>query len=189
MTKSIVYLRKDLRLHDNIALLKALNSHPDNLTPIFILDSTYLKSSLFGINRAQFLIESLTNLNKSLIKHGSKLLVVRGDSHVVLPLLYKKWGITNLYYETSIEHSFQVMDEKIDQLSKDSNIQVESIHGHTLWDPIAIVKKNSNKAPLTYVGFQKVCIYMCIESKMMIIPLLSYTFITYSCETIRLSVH
>lgn len=64
---SIVWFRKGLRLHDNPALLAALEG-AKHVYPVFILDPYFLKpdpsapspgSTRVGINRIQFLLQSL----------------------------------------------------------------------------------------------------------------------------------
>ncbi len=42
-----------------------------------------------GVNRYNFLLESLTDLNEGLKARGSRLLVVRGQPQEVLPKLFK----------------------------------------------------------------------------------------------------
>ena len=56
-----VWFRKALRLHDNLALSHAV-SHGDLVFPIFILDP-YFDHSKIGVNRFQFLLESLSDLS------------------------------------------------------------------------------------------------------------------------------
>ena len=76
----IVWFRQDLRLHDNESLIHALKSGVE-VVPIFIFDDRVFKGKTkFGFkktdrHRAQFIIESVEDLRKSLEKLGSDLVV------------------------------------------------------------------------------------------------------------------
>ena len=76
----IVWFRQDLRLHDNESLIHALKSGVE-VVPIFIFDDRVFKGKTkFGFkktdrHRAQFIIESVEDLRKSLEKFGSDLVV------------------------------------------------------------------------------------------------------------------
>jgi deoxyribodipyrimidine photolyase len=74
---SIVWFRKGLRLHDNPALLAALEG-AKHVYPVFILDPHFLKpdpsapspgSTRVGINRIQFLLQSLQVQPRPLVLH------------------------------------------------------------------------------------------------------------------------
>jgi hypothetical protein len=58
-THSIFWFRKGLRLHDNPALLAAIRGS-SYLFPVFILDPWFLKPERVGVNRLNFLLESLS---------------------------------------------------------------------------------------------------------------------------------
>ncbi len=74
----------------------------------------------------------------------------------VLPCLYKEWNVTHLYHEVDTEHFWQIRDDQIKEFSREWGVEVVGIHGHTLYDPLQVVKANGNKPPLTITSFQKV---------------------------------
>lgn len=89
---SLMWFRKGIRIHDNPALDYASRGS-SNLYPLFIIDPHYMKpdpnafspgSSLAGLNRINFLLQSLTDLDLNLKKLGSRLLILKGDPHEVL---------------------------------------------------------------------------------------------------------
>ena len=57
--RSILWFRKGLRLHDNPSLLAAIKG-ATHLYPVFVLDPWFLKPDVVGVNRLNFLLESLT---------------------------------------------------------------------------------------------------------------------------------
>lgn len=63
---AIVWFRKGLRLHDNLALQKALEAKPKHLYPVFCLDPWFLNPEKVGAVRLRFLLQSLRDLDKSL---------------------------------------------------------------------------------------------------------------------------
>ena len=89
---SLMWFRKGLRIHDNPALQLA-SQGASHLYPVFVIDPHYMKpdpnafspgSSRAGLNRIKFLLESLVDLDLSLKKLGSRLLVLKGDPGEVL---------------------------------------------------------------------------------------------------------
>lgn len=91
-SNSLMWFRKGLRLHDNPALEYAAKGSKF-LYPVFVIDPHYMEpdstafspgSSKAGLNRIQFLLESLVDLDLSLKKLGSRLLVLKGDPGEVL---------------------------------------------------------------------------------------------------------
>ncbi len=74
MKNVLFWFRNDLRLHDNEALVKAIEK--GNLIPVYIIDPRQFQKNNLGFKRtgairAQFLLESLLDLKKSLQSLGS----------------------------------------------------------------------------------------------------------------------
>ena len=59
---SILWFRRDLRLHDNRTLFHAL-MQADRVVPVFILDDRLLSSNRIGAARVGFLCGALTSLD------------------------------------------------------------------------------------------------------------------------------
>jgi deoxyribodipyrimidine photo-lyase len=78
MRTSIVWFKTDLRLHDNETLIKAI-SQSDEIIPVYCFDEAEFVTTEFGFQktgnfRAQFLLESLIDLDNNLRAIGSGLL-------------------------------------------------------------------------------------------------------------------
>lgn len=89
---SLMWFRKGLRIHDNPALEYAAKG-TEFLYPVFVIDPHYMEpdpnafspgSTRAGLNRIRFLLESLVDLDLSLKKLGSRLLVLKGEPSEVL---------------------------------------------------------------------------------------------------------
>ena len=78
--RAIVWFREDLRLHDNESLTEALHSAYE-VIPVFVFDErVFTGKTLYGFPktgsiRAQFIIEAVHNLRRSLKRLGSDLIV------------------------------------------------------------------------------------------------------------------
>eukprot|EP00111_Clytia_hemisphaerica_P021300 TCONS_00062708-protein len=145
----IHWFRKGLRLHDNPALINALESKL-RLYPIFILDPWFVKNACVGVNRWRFLQQTLTDLDQQLRRLGSRLLVVRGKPEVKFPELIKNWNVQKLTYEIDTEPYSKIRDKKVDELAAEYKVEVSSHVSHTLYDVNKIIGKNKGQPPLTY---------------------------------------
>ncbi len=77
MATAIVLFTRDLRVHDHPAL--AAGAKATHVVPAFVFDNAILSSRFNAPNRTGFLVESLTDLQGSLVARGAGLVVRRGD--------------------------------------------------------------------------------------------------------------
>jgi deoxyribodipyrimidine photo-lyase len=94
MTTTVLWLRRDLRLHDHPALLEAARDGAGVL-PLFVLDHTLLDSS--GPARTAFLLRSLRALGQDLGRHGGELVVRHGRPEDVVPALAREVGASAVH--------------------------------------------------------------------------------------------
>jgi len=93
--------RKDLRIFDNQALIKAF-SLSNAITATYILDKNY--SHDFNANsRAWFLGNSLQELGNNWKKMGSRLVMEEGDPVLIIPQLAKTIDAKFVFWNKSIE--------------------------------------------------------------------------------------
>ncbi|KAL4233889.1 hypothetical protein ACF0H5_008562 [Mactra antiquata] len=152
---TIHWFRHGLRLHDNPALLEALESGGD-FYPIFIFDGEVAGTKTAGYNRTRFLLESLRDLDSSLSKHGGRLHVFFGDPVKVLPKIFQEWSIEKLTFEQDPEPVWTARDNAVKKLCQDSGVECVEKVSHTLWDPKEIINNNGGCPPLTYLLFNQV---------------------------------
>ncbi|KAK9790587.1 hypothetical protein WJX73_008051 [Symbiochloris irregularis] len=151
--RSLLWFRKGLRLHDNPALLEAAKD-VEHLFPVFCIDPHFYEKQPIGVNRINFLFESLADLHESLSARGSRLLVLRGDPKQILPQVWKDWGVTKLCYEQDTEPYALERDNEIGELAKKAKVEVKTFLSHTLYDPVEVKKAHGGKTPETYKAFQ-----------------------------------
>ncbi|XP_028649658.1 cryptochrome-2 [Erpetoichthys calabaricus] len=153
VVNSIHWFRKGLRLHDNPALLAALNG-ADTVRCVYILDPWFAGSTNVGVNRWRFLLESLEDLDTSLRKLGSRLFVIRGQPADVFPRLFKEWNITRLTFEYDSEPFGKERDAAIIKFAEELGVETVVKNSHTLYNLDRIIELNNNSPPLTYKRFQ-----------------------------------
>lgn len=149
------WFRKDLRLHDNPSLCESL-VNCRTFRAVYILDPVSAKAAKVSANRWKFLLECLTDLDKSLRKCGSRLHVIRGQPTYVLPKLFQEWNISKLTFECETEPFGQRRDVAVAVLGEEHGVEVISKPSHTLYDPEKIIESNKGEAPLVLKAFENV---------------------------------
>jgi deoxyribodipyrimidine photo-lyase len=92
--RTLVWFRgKDLRLTDHAPLASGLGA--DQVLPIFVLDPSFIAPERARLHPhgIQFLLESIAELARNIEERGSRLLLVAGESHEVMPELVRRWGV------------------------------------------------------------------------------------------------
>ncbi|XP_031423159.1 cryptochrome circadian regulator 3b [Clupea harengus] len=150
---SIHWFRKGLRLHDNPALLEAVQG-ADTLRCVYFLDPWFAGSSSVGVNRWRFLLQCLEDLDSSLRKLNSRLFVIRGQPANIFPRLFKEWNISRLTFECDSEPFGKERDAAIKKLASEAGVEVTVKTAHTLYNLDKIIEVNGGQPPLTYKRFQ-----------------------------------
>ena len=111
--KSLLWLRRDLRLYDNAALHHALKeSKSVHCTFIFdsnILDALQNKKD----QRVEFIWESLLQIKSQLNKFGSELIVKYGDPGTIIPELIEEYRCDAIYMNKDYEAYAKKRDAEI----------------------------------------------------------------------------
>uniref|UniRef100_A0A383VLE2 Photolyase/cryptochrome alpha/beta domain-containing protein n=1 Tax=Tetradesmus obliquus TaxID=3088 RepID=A0A383VLE2_TETOB len=153
---SIIWFRKGLRVHDNPALIEACRD-AQHVYPIFIIDPHFLHNSSYrvGVNRYNFLLECLNDLDQSLRALGSQLLVLRGTPQDVFPRIFKEWDVQQLCYEVDVEPYAKSRDAAVGQLAAAAGVAVSASVSHTLYDTDVLLRAAGGRAPQTMQAFTK----------------------------------
>ncbi|MBX0326597.1 DNA photolyase family protein [Oscillochloris sp. ZM17-4] len=94
----IHWFRRDLRLHDNSALMAAARDSGGAVLPAFILDDSILGGRWASPARAAFLLDGLRALDADLRARGLRLIVRRGDPRRELLQLAEEAGARGVYW-------------------------------------------------------------------------------------------
>lgn len=103
---ALVWFKTDLRLEDNESLVKAI-ANSKEIVPVYCFDDSHFETTPYGFKktggyRAQFLLESLQDLDANLRKLGSGLLIVKGKPEVELPKIVQEYKIQKVYAKREV---------------------------------------------------------------------------------------
>ena len=96
---AIHWFRKGLRLHDNPSLREVLEMKNKKVIPLYILDPHFQNPEYVGVNRMNFLMQCLADLDQGLQKWGLRLVVAKGKPEDVFPKLFSKYETKLLSFE------------------------------------------------------------------------------------------
>ncbi|HTD37545.1 MAG TPA: deoxyribodipyrimidine photo-lyase [Candidatus Limnocylindrales bacterium] len=126
---SIVWLRRDLRLDDNVALFRAAEAS-DRIVCVFVLDPALLRGPRAGAPIVQFFFESLTALRGALRAHHSDLALLEGDAGAVLGELALRVRASALFFNVDYEPEAVARDARVAQRLRGAAIDVHASTDH-----------------------------------------------------------
>ena len=105
---SVVWFKRDLRLHDNEAINNALISG-NRVLFVYMFEEILLNSPFYSERHWNFIKESLSDLNTRLLTYNTEILVVESDVISVFNQLQNHFKITNVFshLETGILTTFE----------------------------------------------------------------------------------
>jgi deoxyribodipyrimidine photo-lyase len=145
--RTLVWFRgKDLRVHDHAPLHAALATRGD-IVPLFVLDPYFFAPERARAipHRMQFLLESIAALSASLVRLGTRLLLVEGKSVDVVPRLAHALCVDRVVAQRWCEPFARTRDERVAAALGD--VPFELFEGETLLAPGAV--RNKSGAPFS----------------------------------------
>lgn len=126
---AVVWLKRDLRLHDNEAIINALNSGK-KIFFVYLFEDSLLEDEHYSKRHWDFIKESLNDINSQLEAFNTKVLTI--NSEVISFFRYAKsiLNITEVYshIETGIYKTFH-RDKSFKRFCKNNSIAwIENIH-------------------------------------------------------------
>jgi len=171
---AIHWYRNGLRFHDN-PCLKAACDASETLLPIYIVDPEHpfaqTPGRRAGCIRANFILESMKEIDSKLRGMDSQLLVVLGRPEKIIPEIIALTNASALYYEkesaTPVCASDAIVLQAVAEASETENksssasvideIQIKGFESHTLHPmELYLAKCKGNVAPSTYGSFTKI---------------------------------
>lgn len=144
MTTAVLWFRRDLRLTDNAALAHALQ-YATRIVPVYIQDPESDGAAAPGAASRWWLHHSLAALGESLAARGSRLILRRGPSALVLQQLIRETGAQQVCFNRLYEPERLAVDRTIELHLSAEGVQVFAGAGHLLSEPWAIT--NQSGAP------------------------------------------
>ena len=126
---SVVWLKRDLRLHDNEAIHNAVQSGHKVLF-MYVFEDTLIADAHYSERHWGFVKGSLYDINEELKKVGTEVLTVRGDVISVFQELQNHFNVKSVFshQETGLMVTFE-RDKRFKQYCISNNIQwIENIN-------------------------------------------------------------
>jgi len=141
---TIVFFRRDLRIPDNHAILKAIEETPENkfILPIFCFDPKQInpENSYRSAPAILFMTQCLLDLHKQLQKYNSKLFILYGNPSHELQKLFKELpNLKTVCLNGDVTPYSRERDEEIGKLCERSGIQLISTWGEFMNPPGTIL--------------------------------------------------
>ena len=154
MKKGIFIFRRDLRLVDNIGLIKALKTCKD-IYPIFIFTPEQItnKNEFKSNNAIQFMIESLKDLDNELKKKKSRLHIFYGDNLKVLEEITNSIKIDYIFFNRDYTPYALKRDKDIANFCESKNIVLVNKEDYLL-HKIGSISKNDNSIYKVFTPFK-----------------------------------
>ena len=133
---TLVWLRRDLRLHDHEPLARALEDG-GRVVAVYCFDprehgQTHLGAfPKTGAPRARFLVDSLASLRRSFQQRGGDLVVRRGRPEDVLPPLAISLGVHVVRHHIEVASEERAVERAV-AAALPPGIRLEGVWGHTL---------------------------------------------------------
>ena len=134
---SIYWIRKDLRIHDNPALVASIEN--GSVLPIYILDDTNPGEHKLGSASRVWLHQSLEKLNK---KYNNNLNFFKGNPIDILINICETEKIYKIFWNRVYEPWSIQRDKKIKDTLKIKGIDINSFNGSLLWEPWEVLKND-----------------------------------------------
>lgn len=144
MNRLIVWHRRDLRIHDNTALLNAIKD-ADDVVPLFILDDDILlRRDDFSPSCVNFMLESLQGLAESYKRHGGQLVLRRGKVPDVLKAVVRETGARGIYFNEDYETFAKERDGQVKTTFEKMGLEVKAFTDQVCFKPGQILTRQGN---------------------------------------------
>ena len=161
MAATIIWFRQDLRLQDNPALAAACQ-RGGAVVPVYIFDEVAEGKWAAGGASRWWLNHSLAALQESLAKRGSRLVLARGDSGVILHDLIRTTGATAVYWNRRYEPASIARDKVIKAKLTASGIEAKSFNAALLFEPHTVANKTGGPFQV-FTPYWRHCLALPVE--------------------------
>lgn len=141
MSFAAYWFRRDLRIEDNHALYKALQSG-HMVLPVFIFDKDILNELQKDDARVSFIYERLEKINLEFKKYGSSLLVKIGKPVEVWKEIISGYPISSIYANHDYEPYAIGRDQEIEKLCQTYQIEFKLFKDQVIFEKSEVVKND-----------------------------------------------
>jgi deoxyribodipyrimidine photo-lyase len=152
-SKTIFWHRRDLRIHDNAGLFKALKNSRE-VQPIFIFDSEILQFLPRNDQRLLFIHQEIEKLKKSYQSFGSDLKVYFGNPIEVIPQIVEECHADAVYTNRDYEPYSTERDKTLYEILDKANVKFCGTKDHVIFEK-AEITKDDGKPYTIFTPFSK----------------------------------
>ena len=138
-SKSLFWHRRDLRIHDNAGLHKALKSCKE-VQPIFIFDYQILQFLPENDQRVLFIHQEIQNLKEKYFKAGCDLKVYFGNPTDLIPKIAKEMNVEAVFTNRDYEPYATERDRKIFEKLESIGVKFLGTKDHVIFEKAEITK-------------------------------------------------
>jgi len=131
---ALVWLRRDLRVHDHPALHHATTAFA-RAVPVFVVDDALLHGRYRSDARARFMLGCLEALDGELRARGSALVVRRGRPEAVLPELAAQAGAEAVLWTSDVAPYARARDRRVTEALRAAGVRALPHSGAYAIDP------------------------------------------------------
>ena len=137
MKRAIVWFKTDLRLHDNETLVKAI-AKCDEIIPVYCFDDSQFAVTEYGFQktgsfRAQFLLESVADLDKNLRELGSGLIILKGKPKVEIPKIVQEYKAYKVFAKREVTYEENQTEDLVESELFKLRCEFETVSTSTLY--------------------------------------------------------
>ncbi|SEN00348.1 deoxyribodipyrimidine photo-lyase [bacterium A37T11] len=133
----LVWFRNDLRVRDNEILYQAAQ-RADEVVPVYCFDPRHYAEAPYGgqktgVNRARFILESVTNLKENLQALGGDLLTVYGYPEILIPKIADEYEVDEVYHHREVAVEETQLSMLVEEALWKQKLNLKHFIGHTLY--------------------------------------------------------
>jgi deoxyribodipyrimidine photo-lyase len=151
---AIIWFRRDLRVHDHPALRAALANH-DRVVPVFCLDDALLHGRHASGPRSQFLLECLAELDATLRKRGSALVIRRGPPERELAAIARESGAEEIHFSADVTPFARRRGERVRAALTRAGVTLHAHAGVNVIDAVGSPQTQSGKPYTVFTPFHR----------------------------------
>jgi deoxyribodipyrimidine photo-lyase len=153
-TTTLLWLRRDLRLHDHPALHAAARGGAI-VVPVFCFDDRLLRGHHASGARTQFLLDCLTDLRGALGERGSGLVIRRGRPERELPALARELGAERAHFTADVSGFASARDARVVDALRAAGTEAHAHPGSFVVDDLEAIRTTSNRPYTVFTPFHR----------------------------------
>ena len=150
---AIVWLRRDLRVHDHPALSAAVAA-ADRVLPLFVLDARMLHGRFASGPRRAFLLGCLRELDSELASRGAGLCVAPGRPEEVVPAIARQVGAGAVHWTSDVSPFALRRDREVTQALRAAGVEAHP-HGGNYCADVSLPRTKSGRPYAVFTPFWK----------------------------------